>query len=98
MRERYPALWQLFAGYFHQDWALDDRTADDVLGRFVRGEPPDAVRRVRRDLEDVLRLWPAERELEAVTDRLGSSYRPAGDGLSTRDWLLHVGQFLERAG
>ena len=42
IRERYPTLWQLFAGYFHQDWSLDDHTADDVLGRFVRDEPADA--------------------------------------------------------
>jgi len=96
MRERYPALWQLFAGYFHQDWSLDDPTADDVLRRYVRDEPPDAVRRARRDLEDVLQRWSSEHELEGVADRLGSYYRPAGDALTTRDWLAHVGDFLER--
>ena len=33
LREQYPALWQLFGGYFHQDWHLDDDTHDGVLRR-----------------------------------------------------------------
>ena len=27
-----------------------------------------------------------------------SRYRPEGDGLTTRDWLVHVGELLANAG
>ena len=98
LREQYPALWQLFGGYFHQDWDSDDDTPDDVLRRYLQDEPGEALPSARRELDEVLRRWSTETELQEIHHRLGSSLWPPGVGLTTREWLVHVGEFLARAG
>ena len=98
LREQYPALWQLFGAYFHQDWHADDETPDDVLRRYLQVEPVDGVPGARRELDELLRRWPGEADLQEIHHRLGSSLWPPGVGYTTRDWLVHVGEFLARAG
>ena len=97
LRAQYPALWTLYGGYFHQDWAEDDDTPDDVLRRF-REESGDLANAVRRELGEVLRRWPAEADLVEIHRRLGSSLWLPGVGFTARDWFVHVGEFLAPAG
>jgi hypothetical protein len=35
MTEQHEPLFEFFAGYFHQDWLLDDQSWEDVARRFV---------------------------------------------------------------
>jgi len=98
LREQYPALWQLFGAYFHQDWHLDDDTPDDVLRRYLHDDPGDAITAARRELDEVLRRWPAEADLQEIHYRLGSSLWSPGVGFTTRGWLVHVREFLARDG
>jgi hypothetical protein len=98
LREQYPGLAQLLGAYFHQDWALDDRSPDDVLRRFQRGEPPATVQRAGADAARVLQSHANDADVAAVLERLGSSYHVAADGLTARAWLARVGERLAAAG
>jgi hypothetical protein len=98
LREQYPALLQLFGAYFHQDWHADDDTPDDVLRRYLHDESVNGAAAARRELNELLRRWPRDADLQEIYHRLGSSLWPPGVGYTTRDWLVHVGEFLASAG
>ena len=98
LRAQYPALSHLYGAYFHQDWPEDYGTPDGVLRHYLQDEPGDLARAARRELDDVLQRRPAEADLEEIHRRLGGSLYLPGVGFTARDWFVHVGKFLARAG
>ena len=91
-------LWDFFASYFHQDWMLDDATADDVVARFLADINHDAT--VRAQLAGAIRAFIArftdDNALrDALYRELGAFYDPRADGLSGREWLQRVADQIE---
>ncbi|MDK4743555.1 contact-dependent growth inhibition system immunity protein [Rhizobium sp. CNPSo 3464] len=50
----HPALFQFFAGYFHQDFGLEGETDIQIVTAFKRNEPRSVVEEVRDNLRDVI--------------------------------------------
>ena len=91
----YPALYQLFGGYFHEDWRDESGTPDEAVRSFVRDAPPDAVAAARRELERLLAGGYDDGALTRVLEAgFGCTYAPAGDGIATTDWLASVRSLL----
>ena len=98
LQEQYPELWMLFGAYFHQDWDLDDDTPDAVLRRYLQDVPGSSASAACGELDNLIRRWPAEADLEEIHRRLGSNLWPPGVGFTAREWFVYVGEFLARAG
>jgi contact-dependent growth inhibition (CDI) system CdiI-like immunity protein len=91
-RER---LRQFFGAYFHQDWALDGPTWQDVVRAYLR----DASREDALALLGTMRSWLGDAASDvAVTrdlwDSFGCEYDPQSDGLSDREWVERIAALL----
>ena len=85
---RYPSFAGMYADYFHEDWRLEDASADDVVRRNRRFAPPDEVDHLTDELTGLLASHPSEDALRAELIRspittLLRTGRPFRRGLST---------------
>ena len=91
----FPALYQLFGGYFHEDWRAEHATPDAAVKAFADEAPPDAVAAARSELD---RLQSAGFDDHALARLLhagfGSDYVPSDDGITTSQWLANVRALL----
>jgi hypothetical protein len=97
--ERYQALFQFFAGRFHEEWADASDDPDVVIAAYLAEHP---ARDEPSRLADLMDAFAAERPDDAALDRalfaeLGCNYDTAADGRTARQWLRHVSAQL-RAG
>jgi len=95
----FPALFQLFGGYFHQDWHEEYATPGAALTAFIEEAPPEAVREAAVELQRLLDL-PVDDEALAKLLRAGfdCNYVPSRDGLTTTQWLTAVRDRLQPGG
>lgn len=97
METAYPALWQFFGGYFHQDWDLAGPGWRDVVAGYIDEAGPEIVRQTADELAVLLRDVSDEDALRGVVlDGFGCFYLPDPDGVTMRAWLEEVRQALER--
>jgi hypothetical protein len=95
----FPALFQLFGGYFHEDWRVEHENPAAALSAFTDEAPPEAVREAARELDALLELPLADDELGALLRRgFDCNYIPSNDGLSARSWLVAVRQRVQPGG
>jgi hypothetical protein len=94
MTTEYPYLQQFLGAYFHQDWTLDDSTADEVIERFKRESDPETIEEVKEELAQFLASHPSDDQLSRALTTLGCDYHAPGDNLTYRDWLHHVQHVL----
>ena len=92
----YPNLEQFLGAYFHQDWAADGATWQDVVTQFVRGEGTARARAVLGEIEQILDGKPSEEAVRARLVDLGCHYHAAGTGDAACRWLARVGAELRR--
>ncbi len=79
----FPALFQLFGGYFHQDWQREFAEPSRALGAFVEEAPPQAVREACAELQRVLELPLEDEELGSfLREGFQCNYMPANDGMT----------------
>ncbi|MCD9032256.1 hypothetical protein LDO32_11025 [Luteimonas sp. Y-2-2-4F] len=90
----YPTLENLFAAYFHQDWAAEHATADAVIDYYRGAESADQVEAAREELDRLLAQDYDEHALAQLARGLGSEYDPTREGRSWRDWLESLRQRL----
>ena len=91
----FPALFQLFGGYFHQDWHEDYATTRDAASAFVRDAPPDGVRAAVRELDQLLDMRLDEATLSRLLrEGFDCNYVPQVDELTNHDWLVQLRQLL----
>jgi len=97
IREQFPLLWQLFGGYFHQDWMVVHRDEDAAIRTFVfDGDAEEAYRSVTQ-LDNFLALGLTEQELEhAMHVDLSCEYDPEPDGRTMTYWLRWVRDTLAK--
>ena len=98
---RYPKLHYLFGGYFHQDWADDERIVvgsfEDVVRYFKAMNPAATVSQATRELEEFMRLDLSEDALhDIVVDDLRANVYAPGLGLTYRQWLEAVLGILKK--
>jgi hypothetical protein len=94
MQTRFPNLNGMCGCYFHQDWVVDDPTAEAVVRRYMREADPQEVQRVAAEIDDFLRIEMTEEERRAALDRFGCAYYPPGDALTYSEWLRQVHALL----
>jgi len=91
----FPALFQLFGGYFHQDWHEEYATTRDAVSAFVREAPPDAVSAAVRELDQLLAMDLDEAALSRILrEGFDCNYVPQVDELTNRDWLVQLRELL----
>jgi hypothetical protein len=94
----YPALYQLLAGYFHEDWRDDAPTTDAVVRGYVVDAPPAAVQATRADLDRLLARRLSEPDLSRLlSDGFGCDYAPEADGIAPSRWLAELRDRLDSA-
>jgi hypothetical protein len=89
MNGRNEILFQFFAGYFHQDWNLDDPSWQAVVSRFVRDDGKEGARHVREEVNKLLTQVESDVQLAQVLNDLGCYYW-AGSPAETRVWLENL--------
>jgi len=93
--DQFPALFQLFGGYFHQDWREEYTSADDALAAFKNEAPIGALHDALVEIDEVMSLQLDDPDLgRLLTDGLASNYMPHTDGLSNTQWFVHLRNVL----
>jgi hypothetical protein len=85
-------LHQFFAGYFHEDWSLDDKEPEDVIALFVSSvvHEPGKAARLASLIDDYVSRTPENMLDQALFRELGCYYLPSASGLSASRWLRSV--------
>ena len=84
----------MYADCFHEDWRLDDASADDVVRRYRRVAPPDEVDRLTDELTGLIASHSSEDALRAELSPF-TYYDPAEDGQSVEAWIEHLLRLVE---
>jgi hypothetical protein len=91
----YPALAQLLAGYYHQDWHQDHATPDAALHAFADDASPDTVIAASDDIDRLIDEGFDDAGLARVlADGFDCNYVAAAHGLTSVGWLSHVREVL----
>ncbi len=87
----FPALFQLFGGYFHQDWRSDHTTPAAALGAFLDEAPAQAVGEAVAELDRLLDAGADDASLaRLLREGFDCNYVPEHDGLTATGWLTAV--------
>jgi non-ribosomal peptide synthetase component F len=87
----YPALAQLLAGYYHQDWHRDHATPDAALHAFSRDASADTVAAAASEIDRLVTSGFDDDGLARIlADGFDCNYVPVANGLTPTGWLLHV--------
>lgn len=91
----FPALFQLFSGYLHQDWREDHVSADAAVLAFKDEAPVGALHDALVEIDRLLGLQLDDASLDRVlVDGLGCCYQPRRDGVATAIWLTRIREQL----
>jgi hypothetical protein len=94
----YPALAQLFGGYFHQDWREDHASPDEALQAFARDTSSETVTAAANDIDRLLSAGFDDGALaQLLTDGLDCNYVAEADGITAPTWLASVRDSLRAA-
>ena len=92
----FPALFQLFGGYFHRDWRDEYDTPAAALSAFLEEAPPAAVREAVVELDRLLELPLGQDGLgRLLRQGFDCNYMPSTDGLDDSQWLRLVRERLQ---
>lgn len=62
---RVPNFAEMYSGYFHEDWRLDDTSADEVVRRYRRVTSQEEVNGLTKELTGLLTSHLSEPDLRA---------------------------------
>ena len=94
MSEQDEQLFQFFAGYFHQDWHLDDKSWEDVARRFVAESGESAASLVAEQITLVTDQEESDAKLAEAVESFGCYYWP-GSVAEMRPWLRGLSAALK---
>ncbi len=84
----YPALAQLLAGYYHQDWQQDHSSPAAALQAFKRDASAETVTAAASEIDRLLGVGFDDADLaQLLAEGLDCNYMPANDGLTNTAWL-----------
>ncbi|MGD0196129.1 MAG: contact-dependent growth inhibition system immunity protein [Candidatus Dormibacteria bacterium] len=91
----YPALAQLLAGYYHQDWRQDHATPDAALHAFAENASADTVTEASNDITRLIDQGFDDAGLTRVlADGFDCNFVPDANGLTSIGWLSHVREVI----
>jgi phenylalanyl-tRNA synthetase beta subunit len=94
----FPALYQLLAGYFHQDWRDEFASPEAAVRSFAAEAPPAAVDAAVAELDRLLGWELDEAALTRLLwDGFGCDYVPQSDETAPSRWLATVRAALAAA-
>jgi CdiI immunity protein len=94
----YPALSQLFGGYYHQDWREDHVSRDAALQAFVRDASAETVAAAASEIDRLLSAgFDATALTQLLVDGFDCNYVAETDGLTSAAWLTEVRDSLRAA-
>lgn len=96
--EKFEALKQFLSGYFHEDWALEAVTPDDVVMQYLATHPTNIrIQCLAAQINQYVDSKHDDATIEhGLFEELGCYYLPSADGMSPRVWLLHVADLLRK--
>lgn len=94
MAEQDEQLFEFFAGYFHQDWFLDDQSWGDVVRRFVAESGTNAAILVAEQITVLTDQEKTDTKLAEKVASFGCYYWP-GSVAEMRTWLSDLSAALE---
>ena len=93
----FPALFQLFGGYFHQDWHEEYATTQAALSAFLRDASTPTTAAVVADIDRVLALHLDDAALHRVLiEGLDCNYVPGIDERPVDQWLRQLRDLLQQ--
>jgi hypothetical protein len=94
----YPALTELLAGYYHQDWREDHDSPDAALQSFVRDASAETVAAAAAEIDRLLSAGYDDTALsQLLVDGFDCNYVAETDGLTSAAWLTQVRDSLRAA-
>jgi hypothetical protein len=96
MTEQYEQLSEFLAGYFHQDWHLDDQSWEDVARRFVAESGENAGSLVAEQITLLTDQEESDAKLAEAVESFGCYYWP-GSVAEMRTWLRDLSAELKSA-
>jgi hypothetical protein len=91
-----PALKELMAGYFHQDWDTYGLDSRPVVELYVTDDP-ELARLLPEEVAEVLRDHPDDREIESLVRALGCETDALTPSGSYRIWLTELAAYARDA-
>ncbi|VVN61733.1 hypothetical protein PS687_04158 [Pseudomonas fluorescens] len=99
MNKNFPELQQFLAGYFHQDWVDEHKSANDVIAYFISEASAETIEQVKQELEKLMLTAQSEQQLqEFLFYEIGCSYYYPHEWKDGKSWLKHVHLTLSQGG
>jgi hypothetical protein len=95
LKQQYPALWQFFGAYLHQDWREEYESPSAALRDFV-SEDSGYAADLPTEIEQVLTSTADDVALEETLVDLGSFFLPSRTGQNPREWLRSLRDETQR--
>lgn len=96
MTKQDEQLFEFFAGYFHQDWHLDDQSWEDVARRFVAESGENTASLVAEQITLLTNQAESDAKLAEAVESFGCYYWP-GSVAEMRTWLRDLSVALKSA-
>lgn len=93
MNDRLFNLMQFLGAYFHQDWALEAHSADEVLRRFVGQESKNVRLAIVTEISELLEA--SDQVVADTVQASGFCYDPSVEGMNIRQWLGGAKEVLQ---
>lgn len=94
----YPALTQLLAGYYHQDWRDEHASSDDALQAFVRDASAETVAAAAAEIDRLLSAGYDDTALvQLLVDGFDCNFVAETEGLTSTQWLIQMRDSLRAA-
>jgi hypothetical protein len=88
-------LEEFFATYFHEDFLVDELSADAVIKRYVGSMPKHHRLELSKAIQQYAAAFDSDIDLEnSLYQELGCYYRPSSEGISARSWLQKIAHEL----
>lgn len=88
---KHNLLKEFFGGYFHEDFLLDAKNANEVINNYVKGTTDQERTTLSNAIQSYVEMFADDEELERrLFFDLGCYYRPSAEGITAQDWLKKI--------
>lgn len=100
-QKKFPELYQLLGGFFHQDWVHvfdwkdQSPTFEGVIRYYKNKAKQGSINQDVKELKVFLSLGLSESEVEDVMDEWSVAYYPYGRKITYNKWLQSILDVLE---
>jgi len=96
-KERYPALAQMFCGYFHQDWDYQYESVFEAMEAYIEESSTRERKQVIKELNEILEMELDEPTAFSPALDLGMAADCSTYGFTVRSWFYHVRDRIRQA-